>query len=117
MGEDDGFVHGGVELGDCSHWLVYQPKKDMLPESCDVEFNCLLSVADGKYWRNRRPYSRAVRHRGAPAFGVQVPSMTRKQPMVAIEILSGILQFAVHSLVQVFKNRHLERFGVFEMGR
>ena len=35
--------------------------------------------------------------------------------MVAVEVLSGILQFAVDSLVQVLKNRGPESFGVFEM--
>jgi len=35
--------------------------------------------------------------------------------MVAVEILGGILQFTVHRLVQVLKDRDPERFGVFEM--
>jgi hypothetical protein len=35
--------------------------------------------------------------------------------MVTIQILCPILEFAVHSLVQVFNNRDSGRFGVFEM--
>jgi hypothetical protein len=35
--------------------------------------------------------------------------------MVTIKILCAILEFAVHSLVQVFKNGDSGRFGVFEM--
>src|SRR5580658_3977952 len=56
-----------------------------------------------------------ARHRSTPLFWAHIPGMAREQPMVTIQILGSILEFAVHSLVQVFNNRNSGRFGVFEM--